>query len=148
MTRIIERRAAPGEEEPIIVEAWRTGQVVVRAVPSVGPDSGYPYCFALPRRDFELVTEAAFEEPLDHLQPFCRAMRRALLETEHDVDFLQSIVIACTLSMIYGDSALEGSGLELIGLAIDPDASKPWHERGMLDPRSRAAALARRPAAN
>jgi hypothetical protein len=122
----------------------REGGVVVKAVIGSGPNAGQTV-LAVHRRDwFQGEVLRIRDADRAERRRAAKRLRRVLsaavgkppgsFSPANDRDLIDGIATAMAFSMVEGQASLEGTGLAIVGIEIDPDESLPWHRRGMLEP--------------
>ena len=137
------------DQEQCLSRARREhGEVVVAAVVRDGPNRGATYMSIAPRDEFmaaiaewrgtpraerrklavsvALAVRAAIMRPTDSYTPAA------------DPSLMADLVWMLAIRLVTGPGVADDAGLFHIGLAIEPDESLPWHQRGLLDPAAEA----------
>lgn len=120
--------------------AWSSSKLVIVAVMAEGPHAGKEVVCITPRANFRKGLPRAAKNAhsvhfLDSLRGAIRAqVLRGLdeLTDETDGNFMDDLAILMAVKVTLGESALDGSGLFSIMLAVNPDEAAPWTERGFI----------------
>ncbi len=125
---------------PSISAAWDQKKLVIVAKIGEGPQAGQEV-LCLTERD-QFVADLPKVKKHVRSRPFMRSLRRALrseitkglegLSPETDHDFMGDLMLMMQAKIVRGDEVLRESGLFDILLAVNPDTSRPWDQRGIL----------------
>jgi hypothetical protein len=121
---------------------WKKGYVAILARINEGPWRSKDIIVGCPRETFEEMIREEMAKPMEPeagtvLQELSRdfLLRAERLSGEEATE-LQSVILVLTAQGLIakGMGNLDGSAIDRLVVAIDPDESKPWTERGMINP--------------
>jgi hypothetical protein len=134
--------------------AWRDGKIVIIATLAEGPNAGGEVMCITKRTDVNSGIRRVRRKDLHRNAHFMESVRTAIraavrkgissLSPSNDQDFMNDLCVLMSVKCVAGESALDGSGLFSLLMAVNPDESVPWTRRGLLAPGDADAKMAER----
>lgn len=137
-----EQQSETLDPDPVLLAAWTAGKIVIVATLADGPSAGGSVMCCTPRENMRVGIKKAHGAM--HKSGFRHSLVTAIrqqvqrgvgdLAPANDQDFMDDLVILACVKLARGgdDGVLDGTGLFSLLLAVSPDTSAPWFQRGLL----------------
>lgn len=125
-----------------IVYAWNEGKLVITAKLLEGPQAGRDVICITSREEFITDVLPGMKKHVKR-RSFMRSLKAAIHDQVHaglanltpstEANFMSDLTLLMAAQVVRDDeSVTDGTGLFSILLAVNPDVTQPWHQRGLL----------------